>query len=465
MKNNSIKEILSLDKNLIITSVESEVINKERIKLVSVKSNKKKAKCSRCGTYSKSIHDVLKPSKILYLDNSGEKTYLLVTRRRFNCKKCKKHFTEDLGLTNTNGQLSLKVKQKVLKDFMDKDKTIRSIAEDNHISEDKARCIFNEATKAYPKQVHYLPEIISFDENSTYTNAGIYSFILNDPIHRITLDILPSRKKEDLVKYFTNVLNRRDVKVVIIDLYDTYKEVIKICFPNAIIVADPFHFTKRVLKALDDVRLRLINKYEDNKKSNEYYMFKNRVNKSLLLTTFLETKYELKVKNNRLKKQAEGKTKKKVTNKFNDYWYGIIKVKRNNKFIEITRLDRLHQVLNMDNELKSAYNLKEEFMRIVNYTKYEDARKSLKDWIKECKRSRIPEMISASKTIENWLDEIVNSFKDDRYSNGFTEANNNVIDKIVSVSYGYKNFQFFRKRVLVILRKSYSLEKTRKNKK
>jgi len=119
----------------------------------------------------------------------------------------------------------------------------------------------------------------------------------------------------------------------------------------------------------------------------------------------------------------------------------------------------------MNEELKKAYYLKEEFMRIINYVKYEDIRNSLKAWIKSCKESKISEMVSASKTIECWLDEIVNSFEDERYSNGFTEANNNVIDKIIDVSYGYRNFEFFRKRALVILRKSYSLTKSKNDKK
>lgn len=65
-------------------------------------------------------------------------------------------------------------------------------------------------------------------------------------------------------------------------------------------------------------------------------------------------------------------------------------------------------------------------------------------------------MIEASKTIKNWIDEVVNSFLDERYSNGFTEANNNTITKIVDRAYGYKNFEFFRKRALVILHQSYS---------
>lgn len=63
------------------------------------------------------------------------------------------------------------------------------------------------------------------------------------------------------------------------------------------------------------------------------------------------------------------------------------------------------------------------------------------------------------------MDSIVNSFIDERYSNGFTEANNNTIDKIVDRAYGYKNFKFFRLRALVILHQSYSEEKIKNSKK
>jgi len=49
--------------------------------------------------------------------------------------------------------------------------------------------------KNYPSNVEILPEVISFDETSTKTDAGLYSFILNDPLRRITLDILPTKKR------------------------------------------------------------------------------------------------------------------------------------------------------------------------------------------------------------------------------------------------------------------------------
>lgn len=119
-------------------------------------------------------------------------------------------------------------------------------------------------------------------------------------------------------------------------------------------------------------------------------------------------------------------------------------------------------MLNINGDLFKAYNLKEKFLKIVIHVKYEDAKLQLKKWIKRWQESNITEIIEASNTIQNWLNEIVNSFKDERYSNGFTEANNNTITKIVDRAYGYKNFKFFRLRALVILHKSYTVG-SRKN--
>ena len=455
MNKDDLRKILSLESHINILKVE-KIKNKEETLNVYVMSSKKKIKCPECMKYTSKIHDRLKPSKVLYLNNSGQKTYLIVTKRRFKCTSCNKRITEDLNLTTNSSNISLKVKQKVLKDFMDADKTIKRISLDNHISEDSTRQIFLKATESFLERIFYLPEVISLDEKATYTNKGMYSLIINDPIHRVTLDILPNRTKEHLIKYFMQIENRKNVKVVIIDLYETYRQVVKRCFPNAMLVADPFHVVKLIEKALDDIRLRKLKKYAEDKKSTEYNLLKNRVNKSLLLKSFDETKYEKERKQNQEKLYEEGRTNKKPNNKYLDFWYGTIKIKKNNKFIEVTRISRLHEILNLDEELYTAYNLKEEFFRIINNVKYEDIKKEIIKFSKQCKESKIAEMIKVSKTINNWLEEIVNSQKGEKYNNGFTEANNNKIDKIISASYGYKNFDYNRKRTLVILQQSYS---------
>lgn len=460
MKKEDLRKLLKLSCNIDIISVEEA---NNRI-MISIKSNKKKVRCPHCNQFSNRIHDYLKPSRIDYLNIAGVNSYLIAYKRRFECLKCNKSFTEDLGLTNKNENVSLKTKQKILSDCMNRDNTIKQIANDNNVSEDLVRSTFLEAMKNYPDHVRNLPEVISFDEVSTYTGEGVYSFILNDPIHRYTLDILKNRNKDFLINYFTKVENRKSVKVVICDLYKPYYEVVKICFPNAIFVADPFHYTRYVEDGLDKVRMRLVHKYEENKNSKEYRLIKSRLSKGLLLKSFNETKHELRIKQEREEKYRKGLIKECPKDKYNDYWYAKIKVRKNNKFVEEYRIDRLYSILDLNEDLRKAYSLKEEFLRIQYNVKYENAKEELIKWIRKCRESNILEMIEASNTIENWLDSIVNSFKDERYSNGFTEANNNTIDKIVDRAYGYKNFKFFRLRALVILHQGYT-EKRVKNSK
>ena len=93
MKKDDLRRILNLDGTLDITKVEVKKEDGKNNKYVYLKSNKKKARCSKCNNFSSKIHDYLKPMKITYLKNSGEDTYLIVSKRRFKCKHCNKTFT------------------------------------------------------------------------------------------------------------------------------------------------------------------------------------------------------------------------------------------------------------------------------------------------------------------------------------------------------------------------------------
>lgn len=341
MEKDEVKKVLRLEENIAVLKVE-EINNKL---IVHVKNNKKKVRCPHCNMFSNKIHDYLKPTRVDYGKSIDKYVYLVVNKRRFECKKCNKPFTECLGLTSKNGNISLKTKQSILKDCLNRDKTIKQIGIENNVSEKIVRKVFLEAMEDYPNHVETLPEVISFDETSTYTKEGVYSFILNDPIKKYTLDILKNRNKDFLIEYFSKVTNRKSVKVVICDLYKPYYEVVKICFPNAIFIADPFHYTRYILDGLDKVRLRLVHDSEDDKKSKEYKILKNRTNRKLILKSFSETKYEIKKRKEKEKKYEEGRTKAKPKDKFNDYWYGVMKIKRNNKYVEVFRMIDLKKYL------------------------------------------------------------------------------------------------------------------------
>ena len=329
-----------------------------------------------------------------------------------------------------NTTLEIKIRKDLLKSCY----SIKDIAVINNVSPDKVRNVLLDAMNDYPEYVKTLPDIISFDEFKADTNEGKYAFIMNDPIRKRTLDILPSRKKDYLISYFTKVENRKNVKYVISDMYEPYLIVTKVMFKNAKYVVDRFHYTEYVMDALDDIRIRLQKNFGYN--SKEYRILKNKKNVSLL---------------------------RKYYNDIN--WYVYTKRYEHGRQVDKLPIDILNELLNINDELERGYQLKELFLDIIHHDLTpEEAKVELENWIELCIESNINEFIEASKTINNWLEYICNSFIDKRFSNGYTEGLNNKIKVIKRTAYGFRNFKFFRLRLMYILNKNIS-GKFKKNKK
>ena len=394
---------------------------KEKIE-VELSSQKKKVRCPICNAFTSSVHGNLKPIRSIYLDSCGQEVNLIIHKRRFHCYKCNKIFTEAIDLTSTNGSISNAVKIEIRRDLLNYNLTIDYIAKKNHVSKYIVRKELEESTSTIPDHLKNLPKVISFDEFKADTEEGKYAFIINDPIHKKVLDILPNRKKEYLIQYFTYTENRHSVEFVISDMYEPYLLVTTIMFPKAKYVVDRFHYTRYIMDALDKIRIRLQKGYSE--KSKEYKLLKNKKNVSLL------RKYGNDV----------------------DWWVEVERYK-NGHMVKMLPSDILREIKGISDELKRGYELKELFLDIVNHAIYEEAEREILSWIELCKESGIEEFIEASGTIERWLEYIVNSFIDERYSNGFTEGINNKIKVIKRNGFGYKNFTFFRKRILYIFNK------------
>ena len=416
-----VKELLGLGKEYEIERIEKVKINKIENKYIYLKKNSKKEKCPYCNEYTKSIHDKLKPIKIKYLKVVEYQTYIIVTKRRFICHKCKKKFTEKFEINNKGKSISNKLEQKVLKDLTEYNLSLKYIAKINNISETKVRDILKQAMSEYPEHIRLLPSIISFDEFKADTRKGKYAFIVNDLLHKKVIDIFASRKKEDLIREFSYVENRSSVQYVVSDMYEPYLIVTRTMFPKAKYVVDRFHYIRYIMDALDKIRINLQKEYGYNTK--EYRLLKNKKNVSLL------RKYGSDIS-----------------------WFVYTKRYKNGRMVEMLPGDILNEILAINWKLEQGYQLKELFLDIVNHAVYDDCKGQILTWIDLCRESGIEEFIEASKTIENWLEYICNSFIDKNLSNGFTEGLNNKIKVIKRVGFGYKDFDFFRLRLLYILR-------------
>ena len=411
---------MGLDGSYKVIKVEERKEGKVIAKFIYVGTTSKKCKCPKCGKHTKSVHDRLKPITLKYVKAFEFITYIVLIKRRFICHGCKYKFTEQVTIQRENKNISNKVEQKVLKDLKQYNLSLKYIAEENNISDNTVRNILKEHTKDYPKNIINLPRVISFDEFKADTKEGKYAFVLNDPIHKETLDVLSNRKKEYLIQYFTYCENRHSVEYVISDMYEPYRIVTTIMFPKAKYVVDPFHYTRYIMDALDKVRIRLQDNYGYN--SKEYRILKNKKNVSLL---------------------------RRYSNEID--WFTYTKRFKNNHLVDVLKYDLRENILDIDEELKMSYQLKELFLDITHHATYENVKSQLINWIALVREQNIEEMSEAANTIENWLEYICNSFIDKRFSNEFTEGLNNKIKVIKRVGFGYKDFDFFRLRLLYIL--------------
>ena len=386
---------------------------------VSVENKKKKVRCPKCNKFTSSVHDKLKPIKSVYLDSCGSSVDLIIYKKRYHFYNCNKIFTETLNINTSNGNISNKVKIQIRKDLLKYNLSLKYIAEKNRVSITTVENEMLEITSTIPEYQKNLPRVISFDEFKADTKEGKYAFVLNDPIHKKILDILPNRKKEYLIQYFEHTENRYSVEFVISDMYEPYLLVQRIMFPKAKYVVDRFHYIKYIMEALDKVRIKWQKIYGE--KSKQYKILKNKKNVNLL---------------------------RRYGNDID--WWVMTKRYKNGHMVEILPGDVLRELLAINDEIKRAYQLKELFLDIINHSTYETIEEQLTNFIDICINSNISEFIEVSGTIYNWLEYICNSFIDKRYSNGFTEGTNNKIKVIKRNAFGYKNFKLFRGRILYI---------------
>ncbi len=152
-------------------------------------------------------------------------------------------------------------------------------------------------------------------------------------------------------------------------MYEPYRIVTTIMFPKAKYVVDPFHYTRYIMDELDKVRIRLQDNYGYN--SKEYRILKNKKNVSLL---------------------------RRYSNEID--WFTYTKRFKNNHLIDVLKNDLRENILDIDEELKISYQLKELFLDITHHATYENVKSQLINWISLVREQNIEEMSEAANTIE-----------------------------------------------------------------
>ena len=232
---------------------------------------------------------------------------------------------------------------------------------------------------------------MSLDEFARRKGQGNFATILTDLDKSSLLEVIDSHKSDDIIAVLKQqpLAVREGVEEVCVDMWGGFPKVIREVFPNAKIVIDRFHAQKLVNKALNKIRLAL--------------NLKGLKSRCLLI-------------NNQANLTSEEK-------------------------------EELELVLTSSPSLRIAHELKEELIAIYNsnVTSCGGMRK-INKWLISAKVM----FGSAASTLYSHLEGICNYFNN-RTTSGVTEGINTRIKLIIRQSYGFKNFDLMKEKLLACL--------------
>src|SRR3990167_739659 len=239
------------------------------------------------------------------------------------------------------------------------------------------------------------PRVLGIDEHFFSKKDG-YATTLCDLGNHKVYDVVLGRTELALKAYLEEVPDKAKTKVVVMDLSETYRNIVKKHFPQAKIVADRFHV------------IRLINHH------------------------FLKTWQWI---------DPEGRKNR-----------GLLSLmRRHEEKLKPDQRLRLFHYFSQFPALQVIWEFKQKLVRLLLIK--QRTQRSVKPlipkflfYIRALKESPFESMSTLGKTLESWSEEIVRMWRFTK-SNGITEGFHNKMEMISRRAYGFRNFENYRLRV------------------
>ena len=356
------------------------------------------AVCPRCRQISTRVHDE-KERCVRDLEVWGQCTFVHFSRRRFECERCGQAFTERLPSIDPQRRHTRRFEQAIYRQCLDS--SCKAVAQTNWLHQLTVKEIF----KRWAKKIERLRgprriRVLGIDEIAIKKRHKQYALVLSDLQERCVIAVLPERTQAYLEQWLMQLTleQRQAIRVVSMDMWQPYRQVVQAKLPQAKIVADRFHVMKQLNERLNQMRRSIQRRADEltqqHLKGCRWLLVKNR---------------------NELTPSEES---------------------------------QLQQVLANSPELRTLYLLKEEFRTICDKVKDRpQAERFLRAWMWKAQRSGDRFLLKFVQTLRHWWHEFLNYF-DDRITNGFVEGMNRAIRLIINRAYGYRNFENFRLQIL-----------------
>jgi len=352
--------------------------------------------CPRCATASSAAYD----HRWIEVEDApirGFGVTLKIRKRRLWCKPCAKPFTEPINGVMPRRRTTQRFRKSVAiacRDYSD----LKRVRHAFKCSNDFIYKSFYEYLELQRRKHNQYPwpETIGIDEHNFRRVRGRLGYrqfvtMLVDYKNKKLFEVAPTKSTDDLKQFLQNIPGRENVKKAVIDMCDPYKNFIQSFFPQAEITADKFHV------------LRLLNPH---------------------ITT--------------LRKNITGDKRKHAVR------FLLVRSGKNLQFYERSAL---YKWLLDYPELAETYAWKERLYGFYRIHGFERARKAFIQMTDEMALSKLPHIQSFRKTLMKWRNEILNYFKF-HLTNARTEGYNNVAKVIKRRSYGFRNFENYRLRLL-----------------
>jgi len=237
------------------------------------------------------------------------------------------------------------------------------------------------------------PKVIGIDEHFFRRKSRKTEFVtvIANMTKRRLFEVAYGKDTKSLFEQLKDIPGRENVEVVVMDMSDTYRALVKILFPNAKIIADKFH----VLRLMSPALIKLRAQIHGHRKDLQY--------RRLLLTNERKLDYETR----------------------HELWRYL---KKHPKLQELHRWkERLHEFYRTKG-LKRATQSFERLMRDLG-------------------NSTLVEAHKLRRTLKHWKDALLLYFEK-RFTNGLTEALNGRAKLLQRRASGYRSFRNYRLRLL-----------------
>jgi transposase len=345
----------------------------------------------------------------------GRPSRLVVHKKRWRCRtaRCiKKTWTERIGGIAERQVLTQRAGAEVTRQVGQLARSVASVASEYGVSWDCAWSavehhgtpLINWADRVGPVRALGVDEHSYLSANRAHST--IYATSLVDLDRRIVIDLFEGKSAAKLRKWSAQRSQRwqKGVKVVALDLTETYRSGLSPQFSHAKRVADPFHVTRVANRMLDQVRRRVQNETLGHRGHKVDPLF--RVRKLLL--------------------SADEK----------------LDERGREKLMAGLRVGDPHD------EVLGAWLAKESVRSVYLTEDAQEAAVLLDNAIAACKADAVPEIRTMGRTLSRWREEILNHHLTGA-SNGPTEGTNFRAKQVKRAGRGLTNFEHYRLRVLL----------------